>query len=322
VAVTAVLAAGCPSKRVPIPAPDPGTRPKATLDIVFPSGPVRTVTATTTDPALPAELVGTEQLSFSARCADEVAGCRNIQVFVTGTVSAPDGATQPLSLPALQAQNLDTAANPGGTAETQRNVTSRLDVGPLRGTSALLHLVVTARATNGFGATEDTRPVNLVWMRSAPLVMPGCPRFGPIGSPPPDLLDVRPLITGMMNAKNANPALTRFEFGVATTPGRNPSAGFDLASTEINLPPTSAIFQLIDKTGHGKSALTVNGRDCNAAGELLEAQGNGTSAEVMVNSSDVTTLVFTANNQDVVVLNEATFWLLFGGKRNIFTWVQ
>lgn len=319
----AVLVSGCPPKRITVPAPTSNTLPKVTMDVVFPTGPARTVTATQTDPAMPVELDGMEELSFSAKCSDDTAGCRNIQIFVEGAVAAPNGATTPLPPPSLRAENLDAAAVPGASADTQRNVTAKVDVRQLRGSAAFLKLEVLARATNGIGATADTRRVWLVWVRNAPLVMPNCPRFGPIGSDPPDLLDVRPLIFGLYKAKTANPSKTTFEFGVITNPTYRGYAAFQVSVSESStLPPTSASFTLTDQTGHAKSALTVDGTNCNAAGQLLDAPGNTTSSTVTATSADTTSLVFTSNNQDVVIWSEPTFWLLFGGKATTFTWLK
>ncbi|MBF5044609.1 hypothetical protein FGE12_19570 [Aggregicoccus sp. 17bor-14] len=317
----AAAALGCPAKQVSVPTQNPNSTPTVTLDIVPPSGKVATVTGKGWDTALPAELSGTEELSFSARCRDATVGCRNIEIFVDGTGSMANGALQQLGLPSPRNSNLDSAAAPGGSALPERLVTTKLDVGPLRGSFAMLRLDVSARATNSFGATVATQKVTLFWIKPAPLVMPNCPSFAPIGSPPPDLEDVHSLVAGMLQTRNTDPSRTQFVFAVYTKPGPGQRT-FQLLTEDSGLPPNKASVKLVNKTGSPKSLLTVNGANCSAAGQLLQVPSNGSSTEALFDATNTTTLVLTDGGHDVLVWNEATFWLFFGGKRSTFTWLQ
>jgi hypothetical protein len=321
VVAAAVSGLGCPAKRMTVPAQNPNSAPTVSLDIIPPSGKVFTATPTGFDPALPQELKGNEELSFAARCADATVGCRNIEILVDGTGTAANAASQSLGLPKPRVENLDSAAAPGGSALPERIVSTKLDVGPLRGSFAMLRFDVSARATNSFGATVATRKVTLFWIKTTPVVMPNCPRFSPIGSPPPDLEDVRTLVSGMLEAKNKDPTRTLFVFGVLTKPGAAQRT-FRVTTEESGLPPNMASVRLVDATGSPKSLLTVNGANCNMAGQLIQVQGNGSSTETLFDNTTTTTLVLTDGSQDVLIWNEATFWLLFGGRRTTFTWLQ
>jgi hypothetical protein len=322
--VLAICVAGCTPKQVPIPSPNPNVHPTASLDIQFGGGSIRTVTALATDPNLPPEIGANDIVSLIAKCSDTVAGCRNIQIFVDGRTTNPDGTTTPVNMPKLRAENPDpSATGPGATANTERLINATVDVAALRGTWAMLILELTARATNGFGAVEDTRMATLVWLKQAPSTIPNCPRFQPIGSDPPEVIDARSLIIGMVKAKNVDPSRTSFVFGIVTTSGPGIGTTFAVTATpSATLPRSSAQFTLVNETGQQKSALVLNGNNCSGSGQLLVAQGNSSSPQVTATSANATTVVFTSNGYDPMIWNGATFWLLFGGTQTTFTWKQ
>jgi hypothetical protein len=324
VVALAICVAGCTPTPVPIPPPDPTVHPTALLDIQFGAGPIRTVTALATDPNLPPEVGANDIVSLIAKCSDAVAGCRNIQIFVDGRTTNPDGTTAPLNIPKLRAENPDPAATgTGATANTERLINATVDVAALRGTWAMLILELTARATNGFGAVEDTRMATLVWLKQAPSTIPNCPRFQPIGSDAPEVTDARSMIIGMVKAKNVDPSRTSFVFGTVTTSGPGIGTTFKVTTTpSATLPRSSAQFTLVNETGQQKSALVLNGNTCSGPGQLFVAQGNSSSPQVTATSANATTVVFTSNGFDPMIWNGANFWLLFGGTQTTFTWKQ
>lgn len=303
-----------------VPAAD-STPPAAVLDVNFPQSGIFTVTAAGHNPAMPIQLGGNEDLDLVALCKDEDGGCRNIEIFVDASTNNADGSVAAVALTKPLAESLDPSAAPGGSASAKRNASTRLSVPQLRGSTAGLRLDLSAKATNAHQATDTTKPVSLFWSRQAPLTLPPCPRFGPVGSAPPVVLDSRAVTVGLQNAKAKDPNKTTFLIGV--TDGQpNPTTAWRLTIEEVGLPPTRAIFRLEDTTGSAKEALTVDSRNCNAAGKLLQASGNSSSADVLVTSADTTTLLLSRPNMgDVAVWNEATFWPAFGGKKTTVTWI-
>jgi hypothetical protein len=316
---------------VSVPTADPQTAPDVVLDVHFPQGPILTVTPTGNIPEVPTQLNGNDEISLVALCTDNDSGCRNIEIFAdASTFNANNTAGTVASSGPPVAQNLDAAAKPGGTANQKLNANIKLSVPQLRGTFAGLKVDVSARATNAHTEMWNTKKVSLFWNQQSPLTLPPCPRFGPIGSDPPVVLDSRQVTIAIQNAKAANPAKTTFTIGVVDRPAPNTRHAWQLNIAESSLPPTTAGFTLVDATGTTLSLLTVDGRSCNTAGTLVTAAPNSSSVEAIATTSNTTTIVLTSPNHgplasgthDDAVFNEATFWRAFGGKRTTITWIR
>jgi hypothetical protein len=256
-----------------------------------------------------------------ALCTDNDGGCRNIQIFADAT-TASVGTLSSTGPNTLVAENLDPNAAPGATASQQRNASATLDVGTLGGSSSGLRMDVFARSMNAHQQATSTRKVSIFSFPPAPLVVPPCPRFGPIGSAPPVVLDSKDVALPLYEARNANPSQTTFVIAVLDRPSPNTKHAWRLTVEEVGLAPTMAIFKLADLTGADKELLTVDSRNCFAAGKLLKAPGNGSSVEALVSTSDTTTFALSEpGGVDVMVWSEPTFWMAFGGRRTTITWV-
>jgi len=320
VVLIVLCSSGCVPSSVTVPIQDPMTPPAATLDIGFSQGRIYTVTSAGYNPTLPAQLGGSDEIALIAKCTDEDGGCQNVQIFVDGTAYNPDGSFVVMGLSTPFAESRDTTATPGGTANKERLVSNKLDIRQLRGSFAAVQVNVSARAINVHQGKDNTKQVTLYWSQQVPLVLPPCPRFTPIGSASPVVLDSRQLSIGVQDAKTRDPNKQIFIIAVAD---RDPNAKnwWRVTVEEVGLAPTMAVFRLEDLTGAEKEATTVDSRNCNTAGKLMKATANSTSLDVLVTNADTSTLILSADMQDVAVWNEATFWQAFGGRRTTFTWV-
>jgi hypothetical protein len=105
-------------------------------------------------------------------------------------------------------------------------------------------------------------------------------------------------------------------------------------SGQLSIPSSEAIVVLENHLGWDKSVTTVNGNDCNFAGQLLNVAGNSIG-QMTIKKADTTTLVFSKPVctfriivcfstvwKDVAVFGEANFWTLFGGRKITFTWLS
>jgi hypothetical protein len=322
--------ASCPPGTPPftVPTADPHTHPDVVLDVHFAQGQILTVTPAASVPEVPPQLGANDEISLVALCTDNDSGCRNIEIFAEATTTNSNGSVVPAAPGPAVAESLDPNATPGGTASQKRNATVKLGVAQLRGASAGLKLDVSARATNSHNDQWNTKKVSLFWSHQAPLALPDCPRF--FGSVRAAVLDSRAVTVDLQNLKAANPAKTSFKIGIQEPPPPNTRYILRLDIEETNLPPTSATFKLVDETGFTRDLLTVDSRNCTAAGTLLQAAMNSSSGDLTVDSSTTTTIVLREPNtglgaygmKDAMVWNEATFWPAFGGKKTTITWVH
>jgi hypothetical protein len=329
----AVVAAGCGggsggSGQVTVPQQD-ATPPSVTMDVFVRQNTSFSVTSSGVNPTPPpAELRDNDEVSLVAKCSDTDGGCSNIEILWSGVRTLPDGSTQPVGGATPLADNKDTSTGPGGSARTERFANGKLDIRQLRAGGVALRIEVTARAHNFHQGKDETRKVILFWSPQAPLARSTCPRFNPIGSDPPEVLDSREISLAVLNGKNRNPAQQHFVIGYAFGPNKQSAMRIEvsdpgfLVGNTTPVGPSQLHFALQDKAGQSWTATTVDSRNCATAGRRLTGQANNFDGPWTTDNTDTTTLVFSAGGQDFAILDEAPFWEAFGGRTVTFTRIR
>jgi hypothetical protein len=168
---------------------------------------------------------------------------------------------------------------------------------------------------------------------------PQCPGLNPAGSPPaagPEVLPLRQAINQVFSAKAAALGRTTFSIDAAATDQRN-GWRLDIEKAPATVPtlrPDEAVVVLVNTRTWDKSLLTVDSRNCNAAGRSLTVL-TGQRAQFRIASTDTTTVLLrrrvrrfwllgcwdSGGSEDVALFNEPNFWTLFGGRQVTITWV-